>query len=238
MPEGPEVKHFFDKIKFIKNKELESIILLDDNPRYHIPKLKLPTKITNCGVKGKTIWWTLEEGHSILFTHGMSGYWMFKEDKYNRIEFTVENKNIYFNDVRKFAHIKVVKNVEEELDKLGPSVLDKPSYEDFYKRFKNKNTEISKILLQQEVIAGIGNYLRAEILWKSKISPYRKYQSLTENEKKELYKNALELTEYHYTHPDDFNFNVYDQEKDPYGNPVTKDKFNGRTLHWVKQIQV
>jgi DNA-formamidopyrimidine glycosylase len=245
MPEGPEVKTFFDSIKFIKHKILEQIIQLDNNPRYHIQNIQLPTRIVDCGVKGKTIWWKLEE-HSILFTHGMTGHWVVpnkrsyynSDPKYNRLEFIINGKSIYFNDVRKFAHVKVVTNLETELLKLGPSVLDKPSYEEFYERFKNKKTEIAKLLLQQDIISGIGNYLRAEILWKSRISPLRTYTSLTEEDKKILYRNALEVTQYHYDHPEDFNFNVYEQERDPFGNPVSKTNLNNRSIYWVKKIQL
>lgn len=241
MPEGPEVKHFMDQIKWIKHKTLNSIRVLNmdgiGERRYRI-EVPLPVKIKDVVAKGKELFWLLEHGDGIAFTHGMSGMWLEEADPYNRMEFIFGGGRVlYFNDVRKFAHVVYTKDIQSEMDMLGPSVLDKPTYEQFYEGFGNKNTEIAKILLDQKVVSGIGNYLRAEILWEAKISPYRRYRSLNEQEKKALYDSAIRVSEHHYRYPNDFNFNVYEKITDPYGNPVSHDKMSNRTIHWVKNVQ-
>lgn len=237
MPEGPEVKSFWDTISFIQGRRLTAIQSLDSNSRYHI-KVPLPIKVIAGGTHGKTMWWKLENGDAIVIIHGMTGYWSLdKNERFNRMEFTFGNKKIYFSDMRKFGRVTVVKDLDQELAKLGPAVLDKPSYAEFYQKFVATKMDIGKLLIDQSYVAGIGNYLRAEILWKAGISPYRKYNTLTEAEKKKLYLAALQVCDYHYKHPYDFNFNVYEQEKDPYGNQVVRDKYSGRSMYWVPAVQ-
>lgn len=239
MPEGPEVKTYWDSIKFIKGRMLEKIVALDENDRYAVT-VKLPVKVVDGGTHGKTMWWRLENGESLVFVHGMTGHWSSnKEERFNRMEFVFAGgKRVYFSDMRKFGRVSVVKDLGDVLGELGPAVLDKPSYEEFYKRFVATKQDIGKLLIDQHYVAGIGNYLRAEILWEARLSPYRKFNGLSEEEKKRLYKAALEVCEYHYRHPFDFNFKVYEQEKDPFGNRVAHDKYAGRTMHWVPGVQV
>lgn len=238
MPEGPEVKTYWDTIKFIKGKKLVGIKQLDENDRYRVV-VDLPVRVVDGGTHGKTMWWKLENGKSIVIVHGMTGHWGLDEkEKFNRMEFSFEGgKKVYFSDMRKFGRVRVVEDLEKELEELGPAVLDKPSYEEFYGRFVATKMEIAKLLLDQHYLAGIGNYLRAEILWEARLSPYRKFNTLTEEEKKVLYKKALEVCDYHYRHPFDFNFKVYEQERDPLGNVVSHDKMAGRTIHWVPAVQ-
>jgi formamidopyrimidine-DNA glycosylase len=103
---------------------------------------------------------------------------------------------------------------------------------------------------QHILVAGVGNYLKSEILYASKISPHRKMSEIKEHELKLLYKKIIELANaslnsqglvnrYSLADKDEqFILKVYMQKKDPLGNTVireeTKDK---RTTHWVKEVQ-
>ena len=118
--------------------------------------------------------------------------------------------------------------------------------------------KIGIVLLNQKVISGIGNYLRADVLWLSKISPFRKVNNLSDLEIKNLYNNSKILTwgDYDYNNavkmdiikkstkiPSDYDrdFFVYYSDKDIYGNPVIKEElYEGnqkRFIYWVKEIQ-
>jgi len=220
----------------------------------------LPLKITDIDIKGKNIWFKFENGMIMYVTHGMTGAWSFKEDepqilnKYNihRIEFGFNNgETLYFNDWNNIATIRIFYNddeLNEKLNDLGSCIFGKVSYKDFYERFeKKKHKNIAVLLLDQSIVAGIGNYLRADILWKARISPFRKYSDLTENEKKRLYKYANDIPMFHYKFmkqhgqvfpPERINtFMIYRKEHDKYGNTVRRDELDGRSIYWVPVLQ-
>jgi endonuclease-8 len=80
---------------------------------------------------------------------------------------------------------------------LGPDPLrsDFSSKEFFHRLEQSPSREIGEALLDQQVIAGVGNILRIEILFMSKIHPRRKVASLSINEKKEILHWILKLFE-------------------------------------------
>lgn len=271
MPEGPEIKFEYDRIKGIKNHKLLKIEILSGRYIRH-PLGKtfkqlcnlLPLQISDMGVKGKTIWWLFENNMGIVVTHGMSGGWKIDhsiqreysgrwfQEKHDRVRFTFDNTTITFNDMRNFGTIRITTNKEELdtlLNELGPSILDQPTETAFWNRFvvKYNKKQIGYLLMEQSIISGIGNYLRADILWYAKISPYRTLESLSNKDKKQLYKYAISVPLYHYQfmkkHHEIFpegrekTFIIYGQEKDPHGNQVVHEKMGARTIHWVPAYQ-
>lgn len=80
---------------------------------------------------------------------------------------------------------------------LGPDPLRSDfSFRDFFQRLeKNPSREIGEALLDQRVIAGVGNILRIEILFRSHIHPRRKVQSLSKKEKEDILQWILRLFE-------------------------------------------
>jgi formamidopyrimidine-DNA glycosylase len=136
--------------------------------------------------------------------------------------------------------------------------------EDFIKNTKKRDTNIVKVLMDDQgaILSGIGNYLIAEILYDAKINPHRNIDELNEQELKNLVKSIRKVTKNSYVNgateytkhfkkeiyeeyfkdvkiTKTFNFKVYKQEKDPKGNKVIKDTIiKGRTIHWVKSVQI
>lgn len=262
MPESPEVNFYYTTFfKSIVGKKLKSIEILSG--RYvkkgieDLPLLtnQLPLTIEDTGVKGKNIWMKLNNNLAIFFTHGMTGYWTNKDEKFNHIKLIIDNKDIFFNDMRGFGTVTIMTHFELELklDSLGVDVMKiqpKDKQNVFDKLFikKNNTKMIGKVLMDQSVISGIGNYLRAEILWDSKISPYRLLKDFTNDDKEHLFNSIIKLAHYHYNNILKFKqahypsregtFKVYMQDKDPNGLEVSHDKMDSRTVHWVKDIQV
>jgi len=185
--------------------------------------------------------------------------------KHLNVEFKMDHSAVYFYDTLSFGTLKVIKD-QKELDKklntIGPDIMETTTtFEVFQERMNkkvNSDKPIGNVLMNQKIISGIGNYLRADILWLSKISPFRKVKTLTEDELKSIYKNARLLTwgSYDYKEavklkiidkssklPSDYkrDFFVYYEDKDIYGNPVTKEElFEGkqkRFIYWVKSRQ-
>jgi len=92
------------------------------------------------------------------------------------IEFT-DGTKLYFNDQRKFGWMKLIKNDEIKHDnfikKLGPEPLeDSFGPDEFANRLKSKkNSSIKSAILDQTVLAGVGNIYADESLWGAKIHP-------------------------------------------------------------------
>jgi len=115
-------------------------------------------------------------------------------DKSTRVivEFTDTSK-LFFNDQRKFGWMKLFATLEvPEIDfmkRVGPEPLeDDFTAKQFSERFKRRsNTSIKAALLDQTVIAGVGNIYADESLWGAKIDPRRKVASISTAEFTKLY---------------------------------------------------
>jgi len=114
------------------------------------------------------------------------------KDPYNRFVhfvFTFDNrKNLAFSDARKFGKITLLDtktiNNSKHLKNIGPEPLDKNlTLKDFEKRLKIKpNGKVKIVLMDQSIIAGIGNIYSDEILWRTGIHPERKIQKIKNSE--------------------------------------------------------
>ena len=191
---------------------------------------------------------------------GMTGMWTNVHNKHARVCFFFKDvEPLYYTDVRNFGTLKIVdslKALNKKLDSLGPDVLncniDCMGFKEQFIRKPNKT--IAECLMNQSVVSGIGNYLKSEILYASKISPYRQIKDITLKEWHELYSNSISipLTSYNlggatikdYRQPNgkkgNFSrrFAVYNCKTDPKNNIIiketTKDK---RSTYWVPEIQ-
>jgi len=101
-------------------------------------------------------------------------------------------KSLALSDVRKFAKISVTPTKElektEGLIRLGPDALGKFSFKQFKERLCQKpNGKIKQVLMDQEIIAGIGNIYSDEMLWRSSIHPLSKVSKIPNKELQNLY---------------------------------------------------
>lgn len=256
MPEGPEVLDYYNFIEpLLKNKVLESFDIISgkylkkDLVNLDVFKQKLPCKIKDIIVKGKTIFIALENKYSLVITHGMSGYWSDDDEKHSRMKFSLsrndEISELFYVDPRNFGTIIICLNEEEfyfRQNKLGPYVLDDNiSYNDFYSRLNKKpRSKIAVALLDQNLVSGIGNYLRCDILWYCKINGDTKIKDLTDKQKNNLYNTSINLCRYYASlsyildfTPEDYDrdFFIYMEDKDIYDNKVYTKSLNGRTFH-------
>jgi len=121
----------------------------------------------------------------------------------------------------------------------------------------NLNKPIGNVIVNQKIISGLGNYLRADILWASKINPFRYVKDLSNRSLKLIFNNSKILTWGVYDNkmayksiinrktrlPSHYNrlFFIYMQENDIYGNLVIrKELYDGsqkRFISYVPSIQ-
>jgi len=115
-------------------------------------------------------------------------------DKSTRVTLTFDDDTkLFFNDQRKFGWMRLMPTVEIAntafMQKVGPEPLSTDfTTNDFIQRLSRRpKTNIKAALLDQSVVAGIGNIYADESLWGAKIHPTRLVSDVTEAEKGELY---------------------------------------------------
>ena len=123
-------------------------------------------------------------------------------DKYNRhirVVLTLSNnKHLVFCDSRKFGSISVMKTDlihKEKLSHIGPEPLDKSFTLKIFKErlLKSKTKAIKTVLMDQTIIAGVGNIYSDEALHRAHILPWRTTASLNDSEWKLLFKSVIEV---------------------------------------------
>jgi len=208
--------------------------------------------------------------------------WFQRALNHLNVEFITDYKNIsfYFYDQLSFGTLKAVGGkdgkdgkdnsgdliLEKKLKELGPDLLHESiTFELFKTQIRkkvNENKPIGNVIVNQKIISGVGNYLRADALWMAKISPFRKVVDIkNDNNDAELhllYTSLIGLIwgDYDYKNginkghiskslklPNNYNrdFFIYRQEHDINGNKVKKEElYEGsqkRFIYWVEKIQ-
>lgn len=115
-------------------------------------------------------------------------------DKSTRVtcEFT-DGSRLYFNDQRKFGWMRLLPTVEVMnlafFKKVGPEPLGSDFTPSVLRErlLRRKNTSIKAALLDQTVVAGIGNIYADESLWGAKIHPAVRVADVADNKIKDLY---------------------------------------------------
>ena len=267
MPEGPEVRRIsIDLAKAISGKHLMKLEVLSG--RYlkkeitGLAKLKsnLPDKITGVGVHGKFLYILLTGGTNIWSTLGMTGKWSREPSKYSRIQFSFNTgDDVYFDDIRNFGTVKCVYGPAalcDRLNKLGPDMLaEDVSSDKFLECLRKKDAwNITKALMDQKVISGVGNYVKAESLWLAGINPLNTVSEITDGDlmllnsaikdvMRSSYKSggATFLTHKNFSgEKGDYSsrFLCYNRKIDAEGHKVIKTQTpDGRTTHWAPDKQ-
>lgn len=113
--------------------------------------------------------------------------------------FTLSNgKHLAFSDMRKFAKVFMFhtdnRGTVTDLAGLGPEPLDNMSLETFSTQLKTKiKGKIKTVLMDQTVVAGIGNIYSDEILWESSVNPERTISTLTPAEIKKMWSATTKI---------------------------------------------
>jgi formamidopyrimidine-DNA glycosylase len=183
----------------------------------------------------------------------------FGEDRWVRAVFGLDNGHeMRFSDARKFGRLYLVGRADEITGPLGPEPLSSDfTLTGFQASLSRRLTNIKALLLNQRILAGVGNIYADEALWEARIAPQRKANTLKSEEVAALYA-AVRLVlqrgiDYEgasvswYRKADGSRggsqnqFNVYDQEGKPCsrcGTPVVKIRLGQRGTHFCPVCQV
>ena len=221
MPELPEVEVVKRSLeKKILNLKVKRVRINDFNLRYKVDKYRIALlkgkKIKKIERRSKFLIFEISSDLIMLIHLGMTGKFFFinrakkkfktsfyynldKNEKHDRIIFYLQNnQKLIYNDVRKFGFIKLYKSKEykdiSHLKNLGPEPLSKYwNLKYFQKYILNRNRNIKSILMDQKFISGLGNIYVNEILFLSRIMPYRKIKTLKNYEIIKIVKNTKKV---------------------------------------------
>ena len=202
MPELPEVETVRSILETkVLDKRISSIISLDErmakNSKYPLSVLE-GEKIKAIKRRGKYLLFYLEN-HILLSHLRMEGkYYLFHKDEENTLHTRIifnfdDDTKLLYDDSRRFGIMEVYKIEEEKnissLLKLGKEPFDIED-EELFLLIHQSSLEIKSLLLDQSIIAGIGNIYADEILFASKISPFKKGKDISLDEIQQIIINA------------------------------------------------
>lgn len=205
MPEGPEIRRAADKLeKAIRGKTLTDVW-------FAFPQLKtyeaslVGERVEAIETRGKAILTHFSNG-LILYSHNqLYGVWRVVKSgnepatsRILRVRLAAVDKTILLysaSDIELLNQDTLA--AQPFLQRVGPDVLDMTlTSEQVRERLlstKFRRRQFSGLLLDQAFLAGLGNYLRVEILWQAGLAPQRKAQDLTEEQVEKLVEALLAI---------------------------------------------
>jgi formamidopyrimidine-DNA glycosylase len=177
------------------------------------------SSVTEVRRRAKVLITGLSSGYSLVTHLKMTGQMVFRgaedfaaghptdsfvadlPDRSTRIEFDfADDSKLFFNDQRKFGWVKLLPTAEVEnidfLKKVGPEPLtgDPELPKVFLENIRRRNgTTIKAAILDQTVVAGIGNIYADESLWAAKVHPATRVRDLSDAKLKLVLESAIEV---------------------------------------------
>ncbi len=191
MPELPEVETIKRTLsqklsgQKIKACEVRLAKLVRPKPEIFIDMVHDKT-ILDLKRRGKFLLLQLSQGLVLLFHFRLTGQLIYSrngpEPPYTHLRFDLENGKLFYADLRQFGSIEVLKEEKllhhPSLVKLGSEPFDLTP-EEFYSLLKGRRRKLKALLLDQSLIAGLGNIYVDETLFRAGLHPARKASSLS-----------------------------------------------------------
>lgn len=217
MPELPEVETVrIGLSKFLPGKTVKSVThdwpKSFPNAAHDVEQFLIGAEIVSVNRRAKVLLIELSTKYSLVIHLKMTGQMVFVgaerfgaghpndslvnqlPDKSTRVHFTfTDNSELFFNDQRKFGWVRLLPTAEvpniDFMKKVGPEPLSKElTWQEFRDRLqRRKNSNIKAVLLDQTVIAGVGNIYADESLWGAKIHPATLTKDLSDKQIKVLF---------------------------------------------------
>lgn len=217
MPELPEVETIRHDLqqKIINQKIIRVSVRKNNMVIGSITEFKkelMGNKIKKVGRVGKLIILTISNNQFLLIHLRMTGQLIWQDknnilagghgwpkvdqlpNKYSHIiiEFQ-DGAKLFFNDQRQFGYMKIVNKNDKDkiINRFGIEPLQLNfTWHNFQQLIKNRSVAIKTILLNQQLVAGIGNIYADEICFAAGIRPTRKVNKLTTKELKRIFKQT------------------------------------------------
>jgi len=256
MPEGPEVKiasDYFNEF-FAESKKIEFEILSD----YYYQKYYDVFNIISNNIEifkptftvGKNIFLDLKNNKILNLHLGMTGGW--SSDLIKHCHFRVFNgsNELFFKDVRKFGNMKIITQTQfnnkfnSTYDLLNKSYNIKKHLKHLEEKV-NARKSICSTIMDQKFFPGVGNYIKSESLYASKIHPEEKWGNLSREMRINLIKKTKEVMKNSYKsggaelkdfknpfHSSKFTLKVYGKTHTKHNNSITSIKTSDSRKSW------
>ena len=206
MPEGPEIRRAADAIAAV----------LVDQPvqtvRFGLPKLKRHAgtlrghRVVDIETRGKAMLTHFEHGYSIYSHNQLYGVW--RVVKGHRLPKTNRSLRLLLQTETHSAILYSASDISvwptEEvgnipfLTRIGPDIMARDlHWRDIAAQLQDvryARRDLASLYLDQAFLAGVGNYLRSEILFEAGLHPHRKAGSLDRGERGRLARATLEIS--------------------------------------------
>jgi formamidopyrimidine-DNA glycosylase len=190
-PNAPEdVKQFLVGASVIDVRRRAKVLLIDLSSNY--------TLVTHLKMTGQLVFHSSREH----FGAGHPSASLVRElpDKSTRVTLTFKDgSKLFFNDQRKFGWMKLIPTTEvpniDFMKKVGPEPLEADfTWQMMRDRLRRrKNTNIKAAILDQSVIAGVGNIYADESLWGAKLYPSAFVKDVSDAKIKALHKSLVNV---------------------------------------------
>jgi formamidopyrimidine-DNA glycosylase len=207
MPELGDVEGFRRTVERLEGTRVDGVEVLDPGVLRNISAVNFRAalrgrRIDHATRIGKWLIVTTD-GPTVVFHFGMTGSLYFaghdeasERHPHDRVVFTTPKGELRYRDLRKLQGIflaaddeKIGQVVERIIGRIGPDALGISSAE-FRTRLESKRSPIKSALMDQTRVAGLGNMLSDEILWRSGIHPATPTRSISNRDWNRLHRVA------------------------------------------------
>lgn len=262
MPEGPEIRRAGDKLIQAMSHLPITLAWFSFSHLKRWEMQLIGQTIDKIESRGKVLLTWFSNG-LVLYSHNqLYGIWkvvgagetpLTKRDLRVRLE--NQNAAILLYSASEIAILSVDEVTKHPfLLRIGPDALDSQvKVETVQERLMSKrfcNRRLGTLLLDQSFIAGLGNYLRVEILWQARLLAQHRPRDLNEDQKRLLYQAILDIPRLSYStrgHPGDkdhhgatFRFRAFHRAGktcERCSHEIKKTTFSGRPFYWCPGCQ-
>ncbi|MEO6417838.1 MAG: DNA-formamidopyrimidine glycosylase family protein, partial [Polyangiaceae bacterium] len=196
MPELPEVEfarrqlaEWMPKKKIVALEVFDKRILRGASVK-SVERALVGEKVLDVTRRGKWLKITLDLQNK-LFSHlGMSGHWIERQanapaERFERVRITLakgrRKTSVRYLDMRLFGRFVVAKDDVPEWSALGPDpILDGLDLATFANALRSRKRTVKEALLDQSILAGVGNIYVTEALFRARIDPRSRTNALTD----------------------------------------------------------
>ncbi|QKS70375.1 endonuclease VIII [Paenalkalicoccus suaedae] len=212
MPEGPEIRKAADQVeKALQGKRVLDVYFAKEHLAGY-EEMLTGAVVTGVDTKGKAMLTRFDHGYTVYSHNQLYGKWVIR----NAYNYPKTNRQLRFavHNEKKSALLYSASDIEvlrdEEvadhpfIKKVGPDILSEDVTEEMLlNRFTSKSfvkRNWGGLLLDQHFIAGIGNYLRSEILYVARIHPSLRPIDCTDEQLEAAARATIELMWQSYRH--------------------------------------
>jgi formamidopyrimidine-DNA glycosylase len=199
MPELPDVEGFRRVLaRYGAGRRIERVEVLDAGVLHDVDALALRAALIgrSFGQPDRHGKWLLAhtDGPTVLLHFGMTGdlRWCPRDEprhRHDRVVFGLDGGELRYRDMRKLQGVRLVHDaeaLERTLSDLGPDALAvRPRELDGM--LAGRRGAVKAVLVDQSLLAGLGNLLTDEILWRARVNPRRPAHELAPDQRRRVY---------------------------------------------------